>query len=111
MSDLKPCPFCGNDTVYLRLVMQEADVFCQKCETNGPVCDSDTEAIAAWNTRADLVLTDPRVVALVKALKEAYEEGFVDGASDGWTNNPRIEKEWRGSRARAALKAYRGETK
>ena len=38
-----------------------------------------------------------------KAAKAAYVEGFLDGAADGWVNNPRIELEWKRSKTRATL--------
>jgi len=69
--ELKPCPFCGNDAVYLRFIMQEADVYCQVCEANGPVKENDAQAIAAWNTRTDLI-PDPHAIARA-ALEKAAE--------------------------------------
>lgn len=49
--ELKPCPFCGG----------EADVdvgnfggmvcYCKQCFSQGRQCETETEAIRAWNTR------------------------------------------------------------
>jgi Lar family restriction alleviation protein len=47
--DLKPCPFCG--VVPLPVNTIGSYVFCGECGADGPV--HLTEAIAAWNTRAD----------------------------------------------------------
>ena len=66
--ELKPCPFCGSENLYVHTNIEESDVFCPECETNGPVHNSDAEAIAAWNTRTP----DPAVLALVDAAREVY---------------------------------------
>ena len=47
--------------------------------------------------------------ALKKVVKGAYVDGFIDGAGDGWVNNPRIAKGWEHSRARTALEELKGE--
>lgn len=36
-------------------------------------------------------------------VKAAFEEGFVSGAQDGWANNPRMNREWKASRAKRGL--------
>jgi flagellar biosynthesis/type III secretory pathway protein FliH len=46
---------------------------------------------------------------LAKAVQTAYEEGFLAGTEDGWVNNPRIEVEWKRSKARATLAEIEGE--
>lgn len=76
MSDLKPCHYCGGEVAYLRFIMQEADVFCPDCNANGPVCDSEEEAIAAWNART----IDPAAIREA-ALREAMValDRIVDG--------------------------------
>ena len=53
MSDLKPCPFCGNEAAYVRHTGTETDVYCQNCAVLGPLIlrNDEEEAIAAWNTR------------------------------------------------------------
>ena len=50
MSDLLPCPFCGGQVA---LAWNKKEVVCLKCEALGPFCDTEAEAIAAWNTRVD----------------------------------------------------------
>ena len=77
--ELKPCPFCSGTKVYVRTIMQEADIFCPECETNGPVHNSEAEAVAAWNTRT----SDPAVQALVEAANDAVlvlEEADCQGS-------------------------------
>ena len=54
MADLKPCPFCGCDNVY---VFAGEFVFCTGCRTRGPrvdvgvFSDSGNSADNSWNTR------------------------------------------------------------
>lgn len=52
---LKPCPFCGN-TEDLEIYEEWPDatgisikVICYDCEADGPVANTEEEAIEAWN--------------------------------------------------------------
>jgi Lar family restriction alleviation protein len=49
--ELKPCPFCGSNIVLTGGKEYGIAVFCKNCFSDGPVEDSDAEAITAWNTR------------------------------------------------------------
>jgi len=55
--ELKPCPFCGEDaeipdyrTSGLRTV--EWFIQCQRCPAVIECCDTEKEAVKAWNARA-----------------------------------------------------------
>ena len=50
---LKPCPFCGS--VYLSVLDYESRyrVECKFCKTRTGICDSEAEAIKAWNSRVE----------------------------------------------------------
>lgn len=41
---------------------------------------------------------------LVLGVRAAFDEGFVAGADDGWTNNPRMTREWIRSNAKKGLR-------
>lgn len=55
MSELKPCPFCGERET---LKPWQADaieywtVICESCVAEGPTSITEAEAIAAWNARS-----------------------------------------------------------
>ena len=59
MSDLKPCPFCGNTKIKRRSYSDEIEgstvtLFfcrCSNCESDGSTAYSRVEAEEKWNTR------------------------------------------------------------
>ena len=57
MSELKPCPFCGHRQEWKsRYTPEDAgywSVQCPRCDAAGPLMHSESQAIAAWNRRAD----------------------------------------------------------
>jgi Lar family restriction alleviation protein len=57
MDKLLPCPFCGGEAALRELYGFGQYVRCTRCRAGGPVKPKPllTEAIAAWNRRADAV--------------------------------------------------------
>ena len=53
MTDLKPCPFCGEKIIGLHGVGYAIFVQCPFCGATFPMFDTVEEAIEAWNRRAD----------------------------------------------------------
>lgn len=52
---LKPCPFCGGEADLLdTLPSGGCWCRCDECSSDGPSGDTEADAIAAWNRRADL---------------------------------------------------------
>lgn len=105
MADLKPCPFCGGEA-HLRQDASHSKAWFIGCNTEdcfGEIhwAQTKAEAITAWNTRADPVLTDPRVLALVEALRDIAVMGYGDTAQVS-ENIARMAVDG----ARAALRAF-----
>ena len=50
---MKPCPFCGNENVEVQKLVSSFWVECQNedCWANGPLSDSEEEAIERWQKR------------------------------------------------------------
>jgi hypothetical protein len=67
------------------------------------------EAESDWALAQPNAICDPMQDERVKRLVEAaFYEGFLEGAGDGWVNNPRIKLNWKNSRALAALRDMGG---
>jgi hypothetical protein len=67
---LRPCPWIKHDTHDCGVKVSGGDpvfwfVACYNCQSHGPLCNSEAESIAAWNTR-----TDPLAERLGKFLGE-----------------------------------------
>lgn len=55
-NELKPCPFCGSENIWVGDVSRNYDIWFVQCETCGATFshfDSEVEATEAWNRRAD----------------------------------------------------------
>lgn len=82
MTELLPCPFCGGEAELLTGALYE--VQCRNCYRAGTwLCDTEAEAIAAWNTRAErtceLICHE---VELPDSLKDADFEMYVYECSE-----------------------------
>lgn len=61
MSDLKPCPFCGNRNVNLQIVREKLDysdidgayIECPICGIESRIFEDPDEAVEFWNRRSD----------------------------------------------------------
>lgn len=80
MSELKPCPFCGDQkTVMLQHMAQFSYVECGECCATGSHEVVDEDAIDAWNQRPkEMVCPDCGGVVTI----EHYDEGWSVGCDD-----------------------------
>lgn len=69
-TELKPCPFCGSEIHNEVSGGRDEDVLvlkgsywmnCVTCDCDGPIRHTEAEAIAAWNQRAPIAVTDEMV--------------------------------------------------
>lgn len=53
MSELKPCPFCGSDSLRVAWVNRDmCRVHCYGCGADGATCFNEQTCVEWWNTRA-----------------------------------------------------------
>ena len=72
LTELLPCPFCGGEADTMTPEaddMRAATVMCMGCYCTGKECETEAQAIAAWNRRASQAAPAPS-----DALREALEE-------------------------------------
>lgn len=75
--DLRPCPFCGGDEIYVFPVAASRGraAMCQKCLAEGPYERTKEKAAEAWNRRAE-----PENRVLTMAELEEHCKGGADAA-------------------------------
>ena len=78
MSELKPCPFCGGEAFYIKIMgnyEKPHEIYCSKC--NGAITEgrSEKQVVTNWNTR-------PIEDALHARIAELEEEN--DRLQDAW---------------------------
>ena len=60
--ELKPCPFCGCEAIYVKNNTVKYNLFyyceCMECEATSSSCEDVDDAINAWNTRANIQETE-----------------------------------------------------
>lgn len=78
MSELKPCPFCGGESVYVEQIGSEGyfNVCCRNCLANVPLSGSRETAVAAWNCRS---IDQDELLKIAEELEMDYFDG-----SDGY---------------------------
>ena len=80
---LKPCPFCGG-RAELREDHDNSWVICPNCQISLEGFEDSDDAVAAWNTRADLIPDLPD--ALVRAaLEQAADRLEPSNERSDWT--------------------------
>lgn len=71
---LKPCPFCKNEYMLTIERIGWAEKLhvagCCKCLAQGPICDSEEDAIIAWNNRPDI--RHEAIKDCLEAISHAY---------------------------------------
>ena len=74
-TELLPCPFCGGEAETWD-GMGLWHIVCAKCGTVSSPCLTEAEAIAAWNTRAELGSGTCEV--------ECFDDGADEGMDGEW---------------------------
>jgi hypothetical protein len=58
MTELKTCPFCGNDARLMPISENEFQVGCWKCWCASDICETIKGAMQLWNTRTPAVASE-----------------------------------------------------
>jgi hypothetical protein len=93
MSELRPCPFCGNDAPRKRIQIDESlwshaavdwlTIVCDECDCQSVSSEVHTDVIAAWNRRTP----EPPKERQMRAEFEAWVQDRgcdTDGAWSAW---------------------------
>ena len=80
MSELKPCPFCGGEAELHGFHDLYWVVECVRCYASANDCDTEQDAIEAWNTRVERTCRVTR--ASRKYVLSDGTELFDDGCSE-----------------------------
>lgn len=88
MSELKPCPFCGNDAPRMVRHMDESlwshaavewlHITCDECDCESVSSEVHEDVIAAWNRRA-AVIQNTAVDERMAAQNSESVDGYVQG--------------------------------
>jgi Lar family restriction alleviation protein len=108
MTDLKPCPFCGNKTleinhivITLRRRINWFHVYCFQCRAHGPDDPSERVAAEQWNTRPVEGALMEACEAMMTHLEDYPPQFYEKGRDDG--------RDYCIKQARAAIARARGE--
>ncbi|WP_272574601.1 Lar family restriction alleviation protein [Providencia sp. PROV247] len=55
ITEIKPCPFCGSQVdigIHTNSIFGSYFVFCNNCDSTGPIQTTESSAVSAWNKRA-----------------------------------------------------------
>lgn len=86
--ELKPCPFCGSDSITNHDTLIGYSVGCDKCGAVAAHCATKAESISAWNTRTAIQQAEAQATQAEvtdSMIREAFlTNGFTikDGHSD-----------------------------
>ena len=67
MSKLLPCPFCGGEASKRLFYGGKYGIYCDECSARvGGLYDTEAEAVAAWNARAERIYATGGIIARVE---------------------------------------------
>lgn len=76
MTELKRCPFCGEEAHHSRAAYGHHNIECNYCTAEAGYSETKELAAKEWNKRAPI--TDELVEAVQTAYQEQYDRG-IDG--------------------------------
>lgn len=88
-SELIPCPFCGSDQVTAYKMMPGRHYcICSACEADGPIKETEAQAVLAWNLRAPTRtrIPDDALQAILEAARTRATVALLDDGAAMFIN-------------------------
>ena len=76
---LDACPFCKGGNIQIRSGKALAYAYCDSCQADGPLCDTEHNAAAAWDRRAQPEGEAPQAEPAKEKIQRLAELHFYEG--------------------------------
>lgn len=85
MSELKPCPFCGGEAFYIKIMGnydKPHEIYCSKCDGAITEGRSEKQVVTNWNTRPIEDALNARIAECESALISMVQQFFYSKADE-----------------------------
>lgn len=87
MSGMKPCPFCGSEAFYIKIMgnyEKPHEIFCSKCDGAITEGRSEKQVVTNWNTRPIEDDLRKRIGELEAEIDQLTAHSDIERQDDKW---------------------------